>query len=103
MGVGASWTLWYKGEQVNFGCCPLGSRAEVFDAEAIALARGLEAAIESASSRPTVKHIHLFADNSPVIKLAFTPPTSFSQQSFISLEGVAQPWIAQSQHEVGWV
>jgi ribonuclease HI len=105
IGVGAGWSVWYEGKQVKFGSCSLGSRAEVFDAEAVALARGLEAAIEFASSRPAVKHIHLFADNSSVIKLAFTTPSSSSQQSFIDLEAAARSWIAHSQHQIslGWV
>jgi ribonuclease HI len=72
MSTGAGWVVYWKGEERRRGNEGMGKSAEVYDAEMLALLRGLEAAIafqqntrETSRRQPT---IILFADNTSAVE-----------------------------------
>jgi hypothetical protein len=64
--TGAGWTVYWKGIERRWGNEGMGKCAEVYDAEMLALLRGLEAAIDFQQSTPETNRerptITLFAD-----------------------------------------
>ena len=65
--TGAGWVVYWKGRERKYGCKGMGMGAEVYNAEMLALLRGLEMAIEVQQEMPNARRkrsrIVLFADN----------------------------------------
>ena len=99
IGVGAGYSIWHQYQEVANGNVPMGSRAEVFDAEAVALNEGFKQAIHLIPNSPQlscISRIFVFLDNSAVLSLALNSPVCSSQNQFEELEKNACAWLERN-------
>ena len=93
-GTGAGWVIEWVGSWFSKGGTALGTTQEVYDAEAFAMTRGLEIALES----PMARHapaICICLDNLSVAKNAGKIPNGSSQATFIKFRELAKLWLAK--------
>ncbi|KNZ75009.1 hypothetical protein J132_05346 [Termitomyces sp. J132] len=61
----------------------LGCRAEVYDAELKGISKAISAATKFTKTKQQVKHTHIFADNTAVVKSAYEPKTKPGQAHMV--------------------
>ena len=108
--TGAGWVLYWKGVERRNGSEAMGKDAEVYDAEMLALLRGLETAIEFQQAMPEENRkrskIVLFADNtSSVASITSEKPGSSQQisQKFVETATSFLDENTRASIEVSWV
>jgi ribonuclease HI len=108
--TGAGWTAYWKGIERRWGNEGMGKCAEVYDAEMLALLRGLEAAINFQQSTPETNRerptIILFADNTSSVETITKANPGPSQQISQKFTETAMEFIDRNRGatiEVSWV
>ena len=107
--AGAGWVLWGVNDMaVGTGNAALGRHQEVFDAEAEALARGVQAALDSPWSR-WARNLWCCLDNAAVVDLVYGQPAGSSQRRFQRIGSLRREWrsrphtVEQHAAHVLWV
>lgn len=88
---GAGWTVQILGREVASGSAPLGVHQEVFDAEAYALRRGLEAA-SAVSCAPHAAALYASLDNQSVVSSVYGGSISSSQSNILAAQTAIATW-----------
>lgn len=103
MGTGAAWTIEYNGQWSGTNGFSLGANAEIYDAEIIALCRGLEAALSSPMAE-RASEIQICTDNLNIAKEAGSVRNSSSQAAFIRFREGVKSWLQRGKKvSVQWV
>ena len=103
IGTGTAWVLHWKGQWLGKNGFSLGRHAEVYDAEAMGICGGLEAAVTSPMIR-AVSSIHICTDNLNVAQQAGTVPNGSSQDGFRKFKQIAENWLSIGRKiSVQWV
>jgi ribonuclease HI len=108
--TGAGWVVYWKGEERRRGNEGMGRSAEVYDAEILALLRGLEAAIAFQQNTPETSRrqptIILFADNTSAVE-AITKgkpgPSQELSQKFVEMATTFLDENRGARIEITWV
>ena len=108
--TGAGWVVYWKGMERRCGCEGMGRLAEVYDAEMLALLRGLETAIEFQQEMPIANRrrarIVLFADNTASVSAITKETSGSSQQTSQKFVETAITFLDKNRRatiEVSWV
>jgi ribonuclease HI len=108
--TGAGWTVYWKGIERRWGNEGMGKCAEVYNAEMLALLRGLKAAINFQQSTPETNRerptIILFADNTSSVEAIMKANPGPSQQISQKFTETAMEFIDRNRGatiEVSWV
>ena len=108
--TGAGWVIYWKGIERRSGNKGMGRFAEVYDAEMLALLRGLEAAVELQRELPEVDRrrstIILFADNTSSVEAITEEKPGLSQHISQRFVEAAMSFLNENQGaniEVSWV
>ena len=108
--TGAGWVVYWKGRETRGGCKGIGSLAEVYNAEMLALLRGLEIAIKFQQEMPAVNRrrtgIVLFADNTASATAIMKETPGLSQQTSLKFVETAITFLNENRQamiEVLWV
>jgi hypothetical protein len=94
--VGACFVAYQAGRQIHRQAIPLVTKAEVFDAEAIAALAGVEAAIVMASTR-FATDLWVCLDNLEIALRLLSPFPGTSQATFSRFIEVASKWQQRSR------
>lgn len=104
---GAGWVLYDEANELGSGKEGLGARAEVYDAEMVALLRGLRLAIEYANTEPAkYLNIILFSDNDSAVKNITKEQAGANQSISIDFMRAAEVFLKEKEGrtlEVAWV
>jgi ribonuclease HI len=108
--TGAGWVVYWKGEERRRGNEGMGKSDEVYDAEMLALLRGLEAAIAFQKNTPETSRrqptIILFADNTSAVE-AITKekpgPSQELSQKFVEMATTFLDENRGAKIEITWV
>jgi ribonuclease HI len=98
--TGAGWVGYQLGQEIFRGSLSLGRYTEVYDAEAIAAAKGLEAALSLQRAAHADKVI-ICLDNLSVATGLLQPTTGSSQSTFSRFKELEQHW--QTRERRQWV
>ena len=108
--TGAGWVLYWKGVEREHGSERMGKHADAYDAEMLALLRGLETAIEfqQAMSEKTRKRsrIILFADNTSSVASITNEKPGSNQRVSLQFVETATTFLNENERasiEVSWV
>jgi ribonuclease HI len=94
--AGAGWAVYQAHRQFTRGCCPLPN-AEVYDAEAVAALKGLQAACRLRTAEHA-DNVFICLDNLEVAIQLLSIPTSSSQGIFREFQEAAEAWQARPRH-----
>ncbi|KNZ82139.1 RNA-directed DNA polymerase from mobile element jockey [Termitomyces sp. J132] len=83
--VGWGFIGYYRGEEVLVDRGGLGSKAEVYDAKLMGIAKAVKAAMGYARTHRQVKHIHIFADNTAAVTLVYKPKLKPGQLHMLNI------------------
>ena len=108
--TGAGWVVYWKGMERRSGCEGMGRLAEIYDAEMLALLRGLETAIEFRQEMPGANRrrtrIVLFADDTASVTAIMKETPGSSQQTSQKFVETAITFLDKNRRatiEVSWV
>ena len=89
--AGAGWAGYQAGQRLICGSEPLGSQAEVYDAEAHAALRGLQEAARLPSNS-MADNVHICLDNLAVAGRLVCPSPGSSQAKFTAFQDLCNTW-----------
>ena len=104
--TGAGYVLLCQGQEVSAGRRGLGKRANVYDAEMLALAGAATAALEYVQQHPQITNIHFFSDNKAAVSSIVDTTDHPAQLSSIVFRRKIDSLLTlfpQARVEVQWV
>ncbi|KNZ77791.1 hypothetical protein J132_03850, partial [Termitomyces sp. J132] len=78
----------------------LGHNTKVYDAELMGIARAVEAAKEYADRHEWIKHVHIYADNTAVVTLAYKPKPRPGQLQMIRTMHTVDNFLDQEEERM---
>lgn len=103
--AGAGWAGYHRGREVFWGQEGMGPKAEVYDAEMLALLQAISQAICFAQDSQ-VTHLYFFVDNNSVVQAAYTAAPGPSQYIALQIRHSIEDFLTTSSlhHiQIAWI
>jgi ribonuclease HI len=103
--AGAGWASYHRGREVFWGLEGMGPKAEVYDAEMLALLRAISRAIRFAQDTQ-VTRLHFYVDNSSVVQAAYAAAPGPSQYIVLQIRRSLEDFLTTSplHHvQIAWI
>ena len=96
--TGAGFSIIHNNREIRSATLPMGKRAEVFDAEMLAIAAAsLQIQDIRNSSANNIKHVHIFTDNVSALQAIHSPVPGPAQTHTLAFRECAREFLAGGQ------